>query len=62
MEKLLPCPFCGTEAISNINWLTKLLRLSTVYCAHIECGAEQVRGTAEEVIVAWNTRAAEAKR
>lgn len=51
-EKLLPCPFCGTQG--------NLLIIETgdylVECCRGECCVGPYRGSEKEAIVAWNQR------
>lgn len=60
--KLLPCPFCGGEAIIQVisshtheitKWLPDYNGEAIVEC---ECGCSIMRDTEEEAIKAWNTR------
>lgn len=52
-EKLLPCPFCGGEAILESN----KLRYGTIYSAYCQkCGAEITGFSEHEAIVPWNRR------
>ena len=51
---LLPCPFCGGEAILESN----KLRYGTTYSAYCQkCGAEIAEFSEHEAIAAWNRRA-----
>ena len=60
--KLLPCPFCGGEAIIQVisshtheitKWLPDYNGEAIVEC---KCGCSIMRDTEEEAIKAWNTR------
>ena len=54
MNELLPCPFCGGEAILESN----KLRYGTIYSAYCQkCGAEITGFSEHEAIDAWNRRA-----
>ena len=51
---LLPCPFCGGEAILESN----KLRYGTIYSAYCQkCGAEIIGFSEQEAISTWNRRA-----
>lgn len=57
-DKLLPCPFCGGEAIQEtgerIVWYDESEEFECVHCTN--CKASVEGKTVEEVIKAWNTR------
>jgi len=55
MDKLKPCPFCGTSHVDISNRYTDSYQ---VHCMH--CGADGPVGARLEIaITAWNTRKAE---
>lgn len=54
--KLLPCPFCGGEAVTAEMYNTKLKKLfPIVKCLDCECRTPMTE-TFEEAIAVWNTR------
>ena len=58
MEKLKPCPFCGSEAIINYK---EALEAYICECSNDDCPASYMIGnrydTREEAIEVWNKRA-----
>lgn len=59
MEKLKPCPFCGSERIET-NIITDTPQ---AYLKCRGCGIEQtIHSTEQDAIEDWNTRAKESER
>ena len=56
MDKLKPCPFCGSDAVINEKRYLKWI----VECSNMSCPASYMLGanydTKEEAIESWNRR------
>lgn len=53
IDKLLPCPFCGSSKLTTKNILTNGMQLVGIRCG---CGCELTAPTVHEAVERWNER------
>ena len=51
IDKLKPCPFCGSSKVTFKNILTNGMQLVGIVC---RCGCELTAPTAHEAVERWN--------